>query len=61
MDSGLVILFAIAIMVILAIIAIKYWQNDPTPKGIIISLLLGALPLYLFLCFLGVMGDEPVK
>lgn len=32
--------------------------NTPTWKGIIISALLGVLPLYLVLCFFGVMGED---
>ncbi len=32
--------------------------NSPTWKGIIISALLGMLPLYLVLCFFGVMGED---
>lgn len=41
-----------------------YWaikkggKNLPSWKGIIISAILGMLPLYLILCFFGVMGDE---
>lgn len=33
-------------------------RNTPTWKGIIISALLGLLPLYLVLCFFGLMGEE---
>ena len=40
------------------IILINGPKNDPTWTGIIISALIGMLPLYLVLCFLGVMGDE---
>lgn len=32
--------------------------NVPTWEGIIISALLGCLPIYLFLCFFGIMGEE---
>lgn len=32
--------------------------NNPTWEGIIISALIGMLPLYLILCFLGYMGEE---
>lgn len=32
--------------------------NNPTWEGIIISALIGLLPLYLILCFLGYMGEE---
>jgi len=34
--------------------------NTPTWKGIIISALLGMLPLYLVLCFFGVMGEDKI-
>ena len=33
-------------------------RNTPTWNGIIISALLGCLPLYLVLCFFGVMGER---
>jgi hypothetical protein len=33
-------------------------MNTPTWKGIIISAILGMLPLYLVLCFFGIMGDD---
>lgn len=33
-------------------------KNTPTWEGIIISALLGMLPLYLILCFFGWMGEE---
>ncbi len=33
-------------------------QNNPTWKGIIISALIGMLPFYLILCFMGYMGEE---
>jgi Na+-driven multidrug efflux pump len=33
-------------------------RNTPTWNGIIISALLGCLPIYLVLCFFGVMGEE---
>lgn len=36
-------------------------QNAPTWKGVIISAILGLLPLYLILCFFGVMGEEKQK
>lgn len=32
--------------------------NNPTWRGIIISAVLGLLPLYLFLCWMGWMGEE---
>jgi len=33
-------------------------MNTPTWEGIIISALLGMLPLYLVLCFFGIMGKD---
>lgn len=38
--------------------AFKGSKNQPTMKGVIISLLIGMLPLYLILCCFGVMGEE---
>ncbi len=38
--------------------AIKGSRNQPTMKGVVISLIIGMLPLYLILCFFGVMGEE---
>ena len=52
---GLVLLFAY--IVYLLIIQFKY-ANIPTWKGIIISAMMGCLPFYLFLCYLGYMGEE---
>lgn len=33
-------------------------RKIPTWKGIIVSAIFGLLPLYLILCFFGLMGDE---
>ena len=33
-------------------------QKNPTWEGIIISALIGMLPLYLILCYFGYMGDD---
>ena len=33
-------------------------RNTPTWNGIIISALIGCLPLYLVLCFFGLMGER---
>lgn len=53
-----IILIIIALLIGFArLIAHARW-NRPTWKGIIISAILGALPLYLFLCLIGVMGDD---
>lgn len=60
--SGLsmwIMIFLIIIgMVLLLSAAIKGARNQPTMKGVIISLIIGMLPLYLILCFFGVMGEE---
>lgn len=48
----------VAGMVFLFIVAISNGgKNNPTWPGIIISFLLNTLLLYLFLCFIGVMGE----
>lgn len=54
----LMLLLIFALMIVLLAAAIKYSKNQPTMKGVIISLILGMLPLYLILCFFGVMGEE---
>jgi quinol-cytochrome oxidoreductase complex cytochrome b subunit len=54
----------VEILLIIGIIVLMVWaiakgaKNSPTWKGIIISLILGLLPLYLILCFFGIMGEE---
>lgn len=56
---GLVeILLIIGVIVLLAQAIVKGAKNNPTWKGVIISLILGLLPLYLILCFFGIMGEE---
>ncbi len=55
---GVMILLGIAIIVV--IFRNAKW-NYPTWKGIIISALIGMLPLYLFFCFMGWMGEESNK
>ena len=55
----LIIFIAIAGSIYLIVKIIKAGiPNTPTWKGIIISALLGMLPLYLVLCFFGVMGED---
>ena len=61
MESLLTILFAIgfiylAIWVIKALI--RSATNMPTWEGIIISAIIGMLPLYLILCYFGIMGEK---
>lgn len=59
MASNLILAIILMILVISVVtILINGPKNDPTWTGIIVSALIGMLPLYLVLCFLGVMGDE---
>ena len=44
---------------ILALLGLS--RRNPTVTGVIISLLFGVLPLYLILCFFGLMGDEKTR
>ena len=55
-ESLVVVLLVVGIGA-LVILAIKYTRNSPTLEGIAISALLGMLPLYLVLCFFGIMGE----
>ncbi len=50
----------LAIVIIVGIIKAIFRGpvNNPTWKGIIISALLGLLPMYLICCFLGWLGEE---
>ena len=60
----LVILFGlgIVIFVIWAIMAIIGSSNsNPTLLGVVVCLMLGVLPLYLILCFFGIMGEPREK
>ena len=56
MASWIFLLLLIGVIVYM----VKNWEKAhlPTWKGIIISALIGLLPLYLVLCFLKVMGKE---
>ena len=58
------ITFLVFILIIIALIVVIFrnakW-NHPTWKGIIISAILGMLPLYLFFCLMGWMGEESDK
>lgn len=62
MESSGIMLLAIIIMVLLLVGLVKLFikgaAKNPTWKGIIISALVGLLPLYLIFCFLGWMGEE---
>lgn len=53
-----IMVFLIIGVIALIASAIKGSSNQPTMKGVIISLIIGMLPLYLILCFFGVMGEE---
>jgi len=60
MDGLFYILFFVGILwLILWVInsMIRNAANTPTWNGIIISAILGILPLYLILCFFGIMGE----
>ena len=55
------------ILIFVGIIAFIIWiikciinsaTNNPTLLGIIVSCLIGMLPFYLFLCWIGWMGEE---
>ncbi len=50
------VLFAMLICKVIKAI-IQGGNNVPTWRGIIISAMLGVPPLYLFLCWIGKMGD----
>ena len=54
------IMLILLILVIVGAIKLitKGPSNNPTWRGIIISALIGMLPLYLVLCFLGAMGED---
>lgn len=57
----LIMLLMIIGVIALIVSAIKNSKNQPTMKGVIISLIFGLLPLYLILCILGIMGEERNK
>ena len=61
-DSGLVMLMMLVLMILMVVGIIKVISkgptNNPTWKGIIISVIFGMLPLYLICCFMGIMGEE---
>lgn len=54
---SLLVLFAVCALVV-SLLRNSKNRNTPTWNGIIISALLGCLPLYLVLCFFGVMGER---
>lgn len=57
----LIMLLMVIGVIALIVSAIKNSKNQPTMKGVIISLIFGLLPLYLILCVLGIMGEERNK
>ena len=54
-------MFLTIVVIALVAVAVKGAWNQPTMKGVIISLIIGMLPLYLILCIFGVMGDKRDK
>ena len=60
--EGIVVVLFVFSLLFLAVWGIKALIRNathvPTWEGIIISALLGMLPLYLILCFLGIMGES---
>ena len=60
--EALLPLFAIIMIIALLGLIVKAIisgaSNNPTWQGIIISAILGMLPLYLILCWLGFMGER---
>ena len=55
---GVLFVFGVIYLMVWTIKAIiRSATNVPTGEGIIISAILGMLPFYLFLCFLGIMGE----
>lgn len=61
MISAWEIMILIIVVIALVAVAVKGAWNQPTMKGVIISLIIGMLPLYLILCIFGVMGDKRDK
>ena len=61
MISAWEIMILIIVVIALVAVAVKGAWNQPTMKGVIISLIIGMLPLYLILCIFGMMGDKGDK
>ncbi len=58
----LILIFLVFFVIIKAVVALANGSSDrnrPSWRGIILSSLLGMLPLYLLLVFFGHMGDPP--
>lgn len=62
-SSLIMMLLVFGFIVVIIKVILNASMNRPTWRGIIISALLGLLPLYLVLCFLGIMGEDndPLK
>jgi hypothetical protein len=58
MSFLIVFLLVVGIMILIGVAISHGGENYPTWTGIIISAMIGMLPLYLILCFFGVMGEE---
>ena len=54
----IMILLVVGVCVLLYLAVKNGGRNTPTWSGIIISAIFGMLPLYLILCFFGVLGEE---
>lgn len=53
------LVFGAALFVVWLVLAILGCSRcNPTLLGVVVSLFLGVLPIYLILCFFGLMGDE---
>lgn len=49
--------YGILFALVLIVMAVSD-RNRPTWKGVVISFVIGALPIYLLLCLMGVMGEK---
>lgn len=52
------LLFLMAFLGFLFLLIAKGPKNKPTWTGVIISLLLGLLIIYLILCWIGILGEK---
>ena len=51
----IITLIVTPIYLLLALIGLS--RSNPTLTGVVVSLVIGMLPLYLILCFFGIMGE----
>lgn len=57
--SSLIMLIIIFLIIFLIFRAVRNGsKNKPTWEGIIISAVIGLLPIYLVLCYFGYMGEK---